>query len=129
MFDMWAMSVAAFTALIFVVHFNLITRMSYITWLHIVSIFGASIIPYLIYMWISNYLPPEVSRTEHAVEQVHQSPLLYLQIACIIGICFFVDFAIHSYNTVLRPTPIDLLKSIINKGQSILNPEKRAQFD
>ena len=59
--EMWQSSVTAFTALIFVVHFNLFTRMKYITWLHSLSIFGLSILPYLTYMWIGNYLPPSIS--------------------------------------------------------------------
>ena len=61
--EMWTASVTAFTALIFVIHFNLFTRMRYITYLHVCSIVLWSILPYIIYMWASNYMSPELSNT------------------------------------------------------------------
>jgi len=60
---MWTASVTAFTALIFVVHFNLFTRMPYVTWYHIISIVASSILPYLGYMWLSNFISAEISNT------------------------------------------------------------------
>lgn len=60
-YDMWSASATTFTALIFVVHFNVFTRMKYITIVHWMSVVGTSIGAYLVYMWISNYLPEELS--------------------------------------------------------------------
>ena len=93
--DMWTCSVTAFTALIFVVNFNLFTRMSYITNLHGLTIFVASILPYLLYMWISNILPGQYSKTESAVLKAHQSPGFYLTTLLITAITFLTDYAIH----------------------------------
>ena len=59
---MWSMSATAFLALILVVHFNLCTRYYYITWVHIFLIPFLEVFAFISYMWISNVLPPEVSR-------------------------------------------------------------------
>ena len=68
--DMWTSSITAFTALMFVVMANLFTRMKYITWLHHLSIWALSLAIYLIWMWISNWMPPQ---TEYAVMAAHRS--------------------------------------------------------
>ena len=107
---MWTSSVAAFTALILVVHFNLYTRLPYMTWYHALAIFGLSIGPYLIYMWSSNYLPAEISNTQYAVLEAHRSPIFYLKIFCCVMASFIVDYAISSYQVLVRTSPSDFLR-------------------
>lgn len=66
--SMWTNSITAFTALMLIVMANLFTRMKYITWLHHLSIWALSIAIYLVWMWISNWMPPQ---TEYAVMEAH----------------------------------------------------------
>lgn len=60
---MWTASVTAFTALMFVVNFNLFTRMPYITWLHVGGMVFTAIGPYFVFMWIGNYVSADISKT------------------------------------------------------------------
>lgn len=54
--DLWTSSVACFTSLVFTVNLNLMIRMKYITWLHVVSVFAISYGLYLAFIWITNYV-------------------------------------------------------------------------
>ena len=126
---MWTSSVTAFTALMFVVHFNLITRMKYITWVHIVSICLCSILPYLIYMWLSNWISPDISNTQFAVSEAHASPMFYLRIACCIGATFFRDYAVECWNVCITQNPADFLLSIIKSKKSIEDPVNLDRFN
>jgi len=61
--DMWTASVTTFTALIFVVNFNLFTRLKYLTVAHFIAIVLCSLLPYLLYMWLSNYMSADFANT------------------------------------------------------------------
>ena len=50
---MWVVSVTAFTAIVFVTHFNLFTRLNYMTYVHAIAIFGCSIGLYLVFFLFS----------------------------------------------------------------------------
>ena len=127
--DMATASVTSFTALIFVVHFNLLTRMKYITLLHGVAIMFTAILPYLVYMWISNYVSPDISDVNSAVLQVHRSPTFYLRVAACIAFSFSLDYAWECWIVIIRGNPTDYLRGIINQGKSVEDPVNRAKFD
>ena len=116
---MWTSSVSAFTALIFVVHFNLVTRMYYITKVHLLVIFVCSIFPYLGYMWLSNYLSADSSQTQNAVLEAHRSPDFYLTVLCSIGVTFLLDYAVTCYMIVINPSPTAFLRQLVAKGASV----------
>ena len=127
--DMWTSSVTAFTALIFVVHFNLYTRIKYFTWVHVFSVLGASISPYLIYMWIGNYLPADISPTQFAVEEAHKSSIFYIKIMFCIGTCFILDYGISCWKIIIKENPTDYLRTLISKNLSIGSKVYREHFD
>ena len=127
--DKWEASVTAFTALIFVVHFNLYTRMKYITWLHALSIFALSILPYIIYMWIGNYLPDSISQTRFAVMQAHKTLIFYVKIACCIAWSFGVDYALDCWAVLITENPTDYLRYLLYKGLSITNKANKSHFN
>ena len=54
--DHWAASVTCFTALVIVVHFNLLTRVHQMTWLHVLVMTCGATFVYLLYMWFGNYI-------------------------------------------------------------------------
>jgi magnesium-transporting ATPase (P-type) len=54
--DLWTSSVAAFTALVSTVNFNLLIRMKFITAIHGLSFLIISFVCYIAFMWSSNYL-------------------------------------------------------------------------
>ena len=117
--DMWQASVTAFTALILVVHFNLFTRLKYITWLHALAIFGLSIIPYLTYMWIGNYLSADISQTQYAVLTAHKTLIFYIKIACCIAWTFMLDYALDCWAILINENPTDYLRLLVNKGLNV----------
>ena len=110
-----------------VVTFNLVMRTRFFTWIHAVSIIG-SLLSYIIYMWIGNFLSADISRTHHAVEQVHLSPIFYLRIACCIAATFCFDYAVECWRVCITENPTDFLRCLINRGESIENPENRDKF-
>ena len=122
-------SVTSFTALIFVVHFNLLTRMKYITLIHGVAIMFTAILPYLVYMWISNYISPDISDVTSAVLQAHRSPTFYLRVAACIAFSFSLDYAWECWIVIIRGNPTDFLRGLINQGKSIEDPVNRAKFN
>ena len=99
---MWSMSATAFLALILVVHFNLCTRLYYITWVHIIMIPILEVGAFIGYMWISNVLPPEVSRQQYAISEIHRSPEFYLNVTCCIAFTFLLDLAIYCWVVLIR---------------------------
>ena len=126
---MWTTSVTASTALVFVIHFNLFSRMKYITWVHAVGIFGLSLFPYLVYMWISNYLPADMSQIQYAVVVAHKTSVFYLKIMCIIAITFLVDYGLDCWAILITENPTDYLRSLIYKGYSVEVPFNRSHFN
>ena len=127
--DMWTASSTAFTSLIFVVNFNLYTRLGYITWLHAMAILLLSITPYLIYMWIGNFMSPEWSQTHNAIMEAHKSPTFYLKVGICIGICFLVDYAIECYDVLIKPSPINFLRILVNRNIELNDGQNREQFN
>ena len=127
--DMWSTSVTASTALVLVVHFNLFTRMKYMTYLHAVSIFGLSILSYLTYMWIYNYLPPSISQIQFVVIEAHKNLIFYLKITCCIAMTFLLDYALDCWAILIVENPTDYLRSLIYKGQTPDDPINRNHFN
>lgn len=72
--DMWVLSVTAFTAIVFVTHFNLYTRLNYMTKYHAYAIFGCSIGAYLVFMLFSQ----RYFKTQRAVFEALKSTQFYL---------------------------------------------------
>ena len=88
---MWTASFTCFTALIFVVNFNMVTRINYFTQMHAFTLLICSLLPYEVYMWVSNYMSPEVSKVQFAVMEAHLSPIFYLRVAACLAICLSLD--------------------------------------
>ena len=123
--DHWAASVTCFTALVLVVHFNLLTRMHHFTILHMAVVtFGASFI-YLLYMWVGNYA--DYSQTQHVVLKLHKTFIFYLVIACCLAWSFSLDLAVECYRVLIRQTPSDFLRSKVAQRQP-LDELSYAQF-
>ena len=127
--DMWTASSTAFTSLIFVVNFNLFTRIGYITWLHAMSILLTSITPYLVYMWIGNFMSPEWSLTHNAIMEAHKSPTFYLKVGICIGICFLGDYAIECYDVLIKTSPINFLRILVNRKLDLDDGQNLQQFN
>lgn len=125
---MWTSSVTAFTAIIFVVHFNLFTRMKYITIHHAISIFACSMLPYMIYMWMSNYLPANFSQTKNAVLEAHYASNFYLKIACTIGATFMLDYAFECYMVLIVQDPTEYLRLLVSQGKTTEDPANMEHF-
>ena len=115
--DLWATSVTAFTALIFVIFNNLFLRLRYIQWVHWLTITWGGILLYLLYFWLANY--PNYSLTQFAVYEAHRSMTFYMAIMCCVGICFAVDYGFEAYRVIIRQTPTDYLRQKIYARQPL----------
>ena len=87
--DLWTSSVCAFTSLVFIVNFNLLIRIKYITYLHALSFVIVSLGLYMIFMWFTNYV--YFGWTQYSIYEAHNSILFYLNLALCIGSCLSID--------------------------------------
>ena len=55
--DMWTLSLASFTSMMFVVSLKILSASRNLTYMNFIAIFTGSICVYLMYFWVSNYLP------------------------------------------------------------------------
>jgi hypothetical protein len=83
------MSITSFTPIIIVVNAKLLLESRAFTAIQGVLMAGTSIGLYLAWMWVSNSMIEAVHGT---ILQAHKSPLFYLSIILVCGICFTLDF-------------------------------------
>ena len=57
---MWTQSIASFTSMMFVVSLKLLLSSRNMTYMNFIALFPGSICVYLIYFWVSNFLPEDV---------------------------------------------------------------------
>lgn len=98
--DHWSASVTCFTALVLVVHVNLLTRVHQMTWLHVLVLTLGSTFVYFLYMWFSNFIA--YSETRFVVLKLHRTSTFYLAIACSLAYSFSVDFFIECYRVLIK---------------------------
>lgn len=106
--DMWTVSITAFTALIFIIHTNILLRFRHITIVHMAMVLIGGLLSYFSYMWIGNF--PEFSQTRFAVLEAHETPIFYLTVACCIACSSMADFALQAYTTLFQCSPTDYLR-------------------
>ena len=87
--DLWTTSVAGFTALVYIVNFNLLIRMHFVTQYHALSFAIISYGFYEAFMWFTNYV--DFGWTQYAVAAGHESASFYLVMTCTVGICLVLD--------------------------------------
>lgn len=109
---MWVLALASFTSMILVVTLKILMSSRNLTYMNIIAIFPASILVYIIYMWVSNTLGN--TNMENVVMMAHRCPLFYLCIICSVGACMIVDASVESYIFVFKPTPSQFLRTLVN---------------
>ena len=105
--DMWVASVTSFTAMSFVIYFNMVIRTRYMAWMSALAVPGLSFFMYYAYSWITNYTGSSLIR--FAVLKAHQSITFYLVLLLCIGACFTIDFAWEAYRVLIQKTPTDFI--------------------
>ena len=109
---LWTSSVATFTSLVFAVNINLMVRMRYLTYIHILSLLIISFGAYTGYMWFTNYV--EIGAVKDAVLESHFSALFYLCIFFSVTTCLTLDYFKESVAVLLFTRPTDYLRRLIS---------------
>lgn len=118
--DMWTQSLASFTSMMFVVSLKLLLSSRNMTYMNFIALFPGSICVYLIYFWVSNFLPEAVM--SDVVMAANRKPQFYLTVLCTVSSCFFMDLFIDSFLFMYKPTPSEFLRTLIAEKKSITEP-------
>jgi len=123
--DLWFLSIAIYTVIIFVVDVKILFFTRYFTSYSIMSIFIFSIGIYIIYFFVADYV--EVFLIYKTVNAILSSPVFYFTLILLTGTGIVFDTLILIIQKETK-TPIYLLfKSVMERN--ITNEEKIGYFD
>ena len=93
--------------------------MTFITYLHGLSILLISFGTYLGFMWTTNYF--QLGWTQYAVYEAHSSNLFYLTITLSVSTCFIIDLFYLCCKVLLKTSPASYLRILVSHGVNINN--------
>jgi len=96
--DLWALSLASFTAMMFIVTFKLMVYERYFAWPNIFCILVLSLGIYFLYVFVSN--ETGFSNTHASMGVIFSSSVFYFTVVFCIGFAFFVDYGKSAWITV-----------------------------
>lgn len=99
--DFSIMSMASFSAIIYIVNLKITLISRTINYISLLSIIGSTIIFY-VWLWLGNYL---IVTFSSSILSAHYSPLFYLSILQTVSLAFIIDYFIEAFSFMHNPSP------------------------
>lgn len=111
--DLWAMSTASFTAMMFIVTLKLMVFERYFAWPNLFSIIVLSLGIYFLYVFASN--ETDFSNTHASMGVIFSSSVFYFTVVFCVGLAHFIDYGKSAWITVFKTSPTDYLRLLVKK--------------
>jgi hypothetical protein len=118
---LWFMSVDIYTNILIIVTSTLIITTRFHTWIHGTILFLVSFLAYIIFLVFVQYLP--FFNSVGTMKAAFNSPILWLNILLVSGLCGLIEFFILAYKFVFKPNTVRILQKYFNE-RGIINSSK-----
>jgi Phospholipid-translocating P-type ATPase C-terminal len=118
------MSMASFSAIIYIVNLKVGLVSRTINVINCVSILGSMLL-YYIWLWLGNYL---VLSFVSSILPAHRSPLFYLSVFQTVFLAFCVDYFVESLFFILKPNPSQYLRDLAANKVDFESKEQLRDF-
>lgn len=114
--DQWTMGITMFTCVMFIITFKILLKHKKIDW-HVPAchLLFASVGNYFLYLWVTD---THLSfKNAFTFEFLFTSPITYLIVFLVVGLCFLIDFALESVSYNITTSSYDLIRyQTLEKG-------------
>ena len=115
---LWFMSVDIYTNILIIVTSTLIITTRFHTWIHVTILFLVTFLSYIIFLIIVQYLT--IFNSVGTMRVAFKSPILWLNILLVSGLCGLIEFFLLAYKFVFKPNTVLILQKYCNE-RGIIN--------
>ena len=110
---LWYTSVDLYTNIIFIVSIDLLVDTANITWINIVLQLTTTFILYIIFLIVVHFM--DMFNSYASIYNSVNSPILWLNLILVAGVCFLFDYAMKSINYIFQPNLARELQIVYNR--------------
>ena len=118
---LWFMSVDIYTNILIIVTSTLIITTRFHTWIHAIILFIVTFLSYIIFLFFVEHFT--VFNSVGTMKVAFNSPILWLNILLVSGLCGLIEFFILAYKFVFKPNTVLILQKYFNE-RGIINSSK-----
>ena len=122
MAGLWFISVDLYTNILIIVTLTLTITTKFHTWIHFIILLIVTFIAYIVFLACVQNM--SIFNSVGTMRVAFRSPILWLNVLLISGVCGLIDFFILSFNFVFKPNTISILKRILAEKGKIEIKEK-----
>ena len=121
MAGLWFISVDLYTNILIIVTLTLTINTKFHTWIHFIILLIVTFIAYIIFLACVQNM--HIFNSVGTMRVAFRSPILWLNVLLISGVCGLIDFFILSFNFIFKPNTISILKRILSENGKIEQKE------